>query len=127
MDQLNHPNQINRDYVRLLQAMRRFIKEEFSISIRMSQEDVITQLLHYGEQSRNSVLLEMSKELRELAYGPEPEAEQATEEKPQEGVRYYRGAPVADSKPAPEADTEEATSKEKRRPTRVYRGQVVYS
>lgn len=138
MSELNHPNEINRDYIRLLQAMSRFIKEEFTVAIRMTQEDAIEQLLHYAEQSRNSVLQEMGKELRELSYGPQVEEAESTTEEPQnvteEGVRYYRGAPVAGSgQPAIKEEPDktqapaETEAPRKSKATRVYRGQVISS
>lgn len=131
MTEPTHPNEINRDYIRLLQAMSRFIREEFSVSIRMTQEGAVEQLLQYAEQSLNSVLQEMGKELRELTYGPEGEqpAERA-QPKEEEGVRYYRGAPVAGTGSDAEVPSKGETKTEevpaKSKPTRVYRGQVVH-
>ena len=55
MSELKHPNEINRDYIRLLQAMCRFVREEFSVSIRMTQEDAIDLLLHFAGQSSNNM------------------------------------------------------------------------
>jgi len=111
--------------------MSRFIKEEFSLSIRMTQEDAVEQLLHYAEQSRNNVLQEMGKELREFTYGPEAAEPAAAEPAAgEEGVRYYRGAPVAGSghsakTPVKEKAPAAKTAPEKSKPTRVYRGQVI--
>ncbi len=130
MSELKHPNEINRDYIRLLQVMRRFVKEEFSVAIRMTQEDAVEQLLLYADQSRNNVLQEMGKELREFAFGPETPAEAVEESSAEEGVRYYRGAPVVshgDVSKAPEKETTpaEKPATQKSKPTRVYRGRVV--
>lgn len=130
MTEPTHPNEINRDYIRLLQAMSRFIREEFSVSIRMTQEGAVEQLLQYAEQSRNSVLQEMGKELRELTYGPEPETppEKTQAKEEEEGVRYYRGAPVAgsgDAKSSAKAEDKAEKAPVKNKPTRVYRGQVI--
>lgn len=131
MAEVTHPNEINRDYIRLLQVMSRFIKEEFTLSIRMTQEDAVELLLHYAEQSRNSVLQEMGKELREFTYGPEAAEPAAAEPAAgEEGVRYYRGAPVAGSggsakTPVKEKAPVEKAVPEKSKPTRVYRGQVI--
>jgi len=132
LSELHHPDKIDRDYIRLLQAMSRFIKEEFSIAIRMTQENAVEQLLHYAEQSRNSMLQEMGKELREFTYGPEAkdagtaQAEQGQEE----GMRYYRGAPVGGSAPSDKKSEKapapaEKTPANKTKSTRVYRGQIV--
>jgi len=129
VSELKHPNEINRDYIRLLQAMCRFVREEFSVSIRMTQEDAIDLLLHFAGQSSNNMLQEMGKELREFAYVPvTPEAAIAEELKGAEAVRYYRGAPVAgadDNGNASEKTKAEEPLKEKTKPTRVYRGRVV--
>jgi hypothetical protein len=115
----NHPEQINRDYIRLLQVMRRFVREEFSIAIRMTQEDAVPQLLHYAATSRNHVLQEMGKELKEMTQGsPEPARPNA---RSGEQVRYYRGVAIGGSKPVAKAGNAETKS----RPTRVYRGQVI--
>lgn len=128
MSELKHPNEINRDYIRLLQAMSRFVREEFSVTIRMTQEDAIEQLLHFSGQSRNNVLQEMGQELRKFAFEPETlETEQSKELTTAEAVRYYRGVPIArgrDNSGTETAETEEAV-KEKTRPTRVYRGRVI--
>lgn len=131
MSELNHPNEINRDYVRLLQSMSRFIREEFSVSIRMTQSDAVEQLLHYAKQSENHVLQEMGKELIDITGITEQTPEHPTSEATtveEGGVRYYRGAPVAGSKPetSQTADTPAAqVPKEKTKPVRVYRGQVI--
>ena len=125
MSELSHPDQINRDYIRLLQVMRRFVKDEFSVSIRMTQDDAVEQLLRYAADSRNHVLKEMGKELKEFTQST-PSAPVAKETNPQEGehVRYYRGAAVSGDKPVKktvEADKPE----EKPKATRVYRGRVI--
>lgn len=133
MSELKHPNEINRDYIRLLQGMGRFIKEEFSVAIRMTQEDAVDQLLHYAEQSGNNVLQEMGKELREMAYGAETVAPSSAGDAPdEEHVRYYRGVAVVsdtaeDNIPVKEAEPEQPTVQEKSKPVRVYRGRVISS
>lgn len=124
MSDHNHPETINRDYIRLLQVMRRFVREEFSVSIRMTQDDAIELLLHYAGQSRNPVLQEMAKELRSFTRN-EPVQEPA--ERAQSGVRlrYYRGAAIP-------METEPRASEDvaPRKPStgggkRIYRGRVV--
>lgn len=134
VSELNHPNEINRDYIRLLQSMSRFIREEFSVSIRMTQEDAVEQLLYYAELSTNHVLQEMGKELNEFAFRVTPQAETitatATASPSEEGGRYYRGVPVADAdhgnKTTAYASAEQAqTPKGRIKPVRVYRGQVI--
>lgn len=132
MSELNHPTSINRDYIRLLQVMRRFIKEEFAVTVSISQGDAIDQLLHYAEQSRNQVLQEMAKELQEFAHpeaaGSEEKSE--SEERPKGKVRYYRGAVIAveddDDSEEPSSMAETPTEKQKApAPKKIYRGRVV--
>jgi hypothetical protein len=115
---IDHPTTINRDYIRLLQVMRRFTREEFACDIRMTQQDAIEQLLHFADRSRNHVLQEMGKELREFVQQlPALEESQAT------NVRYYRGAAIT-------IDREHEPQKQPaipapQSPRRVYRGQVI--
>ncbi len=123
MSEASHPEKIDRDYIRLLQMMRRFVKEEFGVSIHISQDDAIAQLLRYAADSQNHVLKEMALELTEMTrQAPEPEEvqEKVAEE---ELSRYYRGAAIIDDEPAAQANK----PKEKPRPTRVYRGRVINS
>lgn len=124
MSEPSHPQQIDRDYIRLLQMMRRIIKEEFEVAIHIDQDDAVAQLLHFSAQSQNSVLKEMALELEEFT-GQTPALEQETDNVPEgEGVRYYRGVAIVDEsakKSSPDAEKHE----EKPRPTRVYRGQVI--
>jgi hypothetical protein len=115
-----HPEQINRDYIRLLQVMRRFVREEFSVAIRMTQEDAVPQLLHYAAESRNHVLQEMGKELREMTQGS-PDPAERPDARDGEQVRYYRGVAIGGARPVAKAVNAEVKS----RPTRVYRGQVI--
>ncbi len=125
MSETAHPDQINRDYIRLLQMMRRFVKEEFGVSIHINQDDVVSQLLHHSAQSSNPVLKEMALELEEFT-GQSLVPAQVTDDTPEEGVvRYYRGVAIVDvtAKKASTSDVEKPA--EKGRPTRVYRGQVI--
>ncbi|MBW6477190.1 MAG: hypothetical protein K0A95_08970 [Chromatiales bacterium] len=85
---------INRDYVRLLMVMHRFIKEAFNLSIRISDEDAPTQILKYGDKSRNHVLREMAIELRQMV----KPIQNGSSAEPGAGndkiLRVYRGRPV---------------------------------
>lgn len=121
MSELTHPSSINRDYIRLLQVMRRFVKEEFATTIHMTQEDAVDQLLHYAALSRNHVLQEMAKELRSFVHTPEHEAEAAAGHGGK--VRYYRGAEIIEEPSPPDATKpQESAGKPKKR---IYRGQVI--
>ncbi len=113
------PLQIDRDYVRLLMVMRRFVRDEFDVKVAISELDAVEKLLHYAGLSRNEVLQEMGKELRSMLV-PEIPAQEPAEVQPK--VHYYRGVaqPVAVNK------TPEANSAQQNRPAkRVYRGRVV--
>lgn len=124
MSEMTHPEQINRDYIRLLQVMRRFVKEEFAVAIRMTQEDAVQQLLHYATSSRNHVLQEMGKELEEFTRGPIGGTETGTVGEGEEHVRYYRGAAIAGERPAAKSSQRDEPKK-RPKATRIYRGRVV--
>ncbi|MFU8837085.1 MAG: hypothetical protein ACNA75_02190 [Thiohalomonadaceae bacterium] len=118
---------INRDYVRLLMVMRRFIKEEFNLSIRISDEDAPTQMLKYGDKSRNHVLREMAIELRQMVK-PTPNdssTEQGSDSAATSTARY-RGVVVHRQEPADRVKptTEPRAGGDKI--LRVYRGRPVY-
>jgi hypothetical protein len=124
MSELTHPDLINRDYIRLLQVMRRLVMDEFKVSIRMTQEDALVQLMHYAADSQNNALKEMAKELEELTQRTSVPVAEETKAPEEEHTRYYRGAAIADDKPvAKSAETDKP--KEKTRATRVYRGRVI--
>lgn len=121
MSTIDHPTSINRDYIRLLQVMRRFIREEFCCDIRMTQENAIEQLLHFSELSRNHVLQEMGKELRELAQqSPAVKMENGHEE---QSACYYRGTAVAIDRKHNAKETEIAPLVKSSK--RIYRGQII--
>lgn len=122
MSPQGQPELIDRDYVRLLMVMRRFIREEFNHKISINEEDAAVKLLDYAERSRNRVLQEMGKELRGMLT-PVGDDLAATQDKsaPQQ-VHYYRGVaqPVAAEPPATIGATPQPG-----RATRIYRGRVV--
>lgn len=124
MSQQTHPTSIDRDYIRLLQAMRRFVREEFAVSIRMTQDDAIEQLLHYAGQSRNNVLQEMASELESYThFEPESIDKESNSTESSEKVRYYRGVAIAVEE---EAETQAEESKaSSSAPKRIYRGRVI--
>lgn len=119
MSHHNEPGQIDRDYVRLLMVMRRFIRDEFDIKISISEADGPSQLLDYAKRSRNNVLQEMGKELHTML-SPEPSSE---ENELTEKVHYYRGAAITVAASNVASNTEETEKKVSKQ--RIYRGQVV--
>lgn len=115
MAQQGEPETIDRDYVRLLMVMRRFVRDEFDIKVAISDDDAAVTLLDYASRSRNEVLQEMGKELRELLAPAMQELEVAAEK-----VHYYRGVAQAAAPREEEAATPGPAKKQ-----RIYRGRVV--
>jgi hypothetical protein len=118
MREQEQPSQIDRDYIRLLLVMRRFVREEYEIKIQISETGAIEKLLHYAGQSANVVLQEMGKELREILSHDSDDRTPATERT----VHYYRGIaqPVVTESPQRKKEHLQEAPK-----TRIYRGQVV--
>lgn len=116
MSQQAEPETIDRDYVRLLMVMRRFVRDEFDIKVAISEPDAAATLLEHADRSRNEVLQEMGKELREILTPAEEESEVSDEK-----VHYYRGVPqVVATREEDEAATSPPPAKQ-----RIYRGRVV--
>jgi hypothetical protein len=113
MSQQGEPETIDRDYVRLLMVMRRFVRDEFDIKVAISEPDAAATLLDYASRSRNEVLQEMGKELRELLTP-------AVDESKKEKVHYYRGVAQVVT-----AHEEEAATSSPPTNQRIYRGRVV--
>lgn len=121
MSQQGQPEQIDRDYVRLLMVMRRFVRDEFDVKVAISEADAAQTLLDYAERSRNKVLREMGKELGEML---SPSQKEAMPTPPRgEKVHYYRGVPVQST--ASSAESAEAEPSPDSAPKRIYRGRVV--
>ena len=118
---------INRDYVRLLMVMRRFIKEEFNLSIRISDEDAPTRMLEYGDQSRNRVLREMAIELRQMV-NPTPNETADEQASPASSIptARYRGLVVHRQEPGTGAEEKPRPKTSRDKILRVYRGRPMY-
>ncbi len=120
MTQQGKPTQIDRDYVRLLMAMRRFVRDEFETTIAISETEATIKLLDYAERSRNAVLQEMGKELHSML---KPEATIKQQAQTSQKVHYYRGAAqvvTGDTQAAATRSADTAPGKQ-----RIYRGRVV--
>lgn len=119
------PEQIDRDYVRLLMMMRRFVRDEFDVRVAISDTAAAQTLLDYASRSRNKVLQEMGSELSEiLAPSPASSIEHASLQ--DEKGHFYRGVlqqPKAPKSPSPE-EGEAALSGSCKR---IYRGRVINS
>ncbi|MEN8170336.1 MAG: hypothetical protein ABFS08_08960 [Pseudomonadota bacterium] len=123
MSQQRQPNQIDRNYVRLLMIMRRFVRDEFDIKVAISEPEAAIKLLDYAERSRNKVLQEMGKELRSMFSPNSDETTAKPERAEKEKVHYYRGVaqPVTTRPPADAQRPAENKSTQQR----IYRGCVV--
>ena len=119
MSHQGQPEQISRDYVRLLMVMRRFIRDEFDVKVAISELNAVDKLLHYAGLSRNEGLQEMGKELHSMLV-----SEVRAEEPPmaQQKVHYYRG--VAQTATVNKR-TEAVSTPQKASSQRLYRGHVV--
>lgn len=109
--------ELSRDLVRLMLMMRRMVKEEFSVTIQLSDPEAAHELLAFADRSRNTLLRQMARELE--THGSSPMSEAADSHAAPTSSRY-RGAVV------PSGDTGTASgSPVASRPKRVYRGQVI--
>lgn len=113
------PAQIDRDYVRLLMMMRRFVREEFATTVAISEPEAPHTLCTFAEQSTHPVLREMGKELKEML-AAECGENHATPS--QRTVHYYRG--VARQVTAT-GENGKGGSKRADTSRRIYRGRVV--
>jgi hypothetical protein len=104
--------EVSRELARLMLMMRRMIKEEFAVSIQLSDPAAADELLAFAERSRNTLLRQMAREL---------EGHHRTSgAKPLRGEpARYRGAAVR-VQGAAEKQSKPATATR-----RVYRGQVI--
>lgn len=115
-------NQISRDLARLMLVMRRFIKEEFSVTIHLDEPEAADELLAFAARSGNGMLHEMAKELEYLV-APEDDAAGDKAEKspaPSSTTTYYRGAPVHQ-----QAEVKETAEPVSASAKRIYRGRLV--
>jgi hypothetical protein len=112
MDTTTAPRpELSRERVRLMLMMRRMVREEFGVTVLLSEEDAIEELLAFAARARNTLLRQMARELEAL---PATTPAAAPTEP---AVLCYRGAPVHASAAVPEAKPAEVR--------RIYRGQVV--
>jgi hypothetical protein len=109
-----HPvlnNELSRERVRLMLMMRRMVREEFGVTVLLSDDNSLEELLAFADRARNTLLRQMGRELEALTTATEAAA-------PAEpAALLYRGAPV--HAPATVTETKPAAVR------RIYRGQVV--
>ncbi|PKM46684.1 MAG: hypothetical protein CVV05_03135 [Gammaproteobacteria bacterium HGW-Gammaproteobacteria-1] len=104
-------NELSRERVRLMLMMRRLVREEFGVTVLLSDDNSLEELLAFADRARSTLLRQMGRELEALATA-------AAEPAPAETASLlYRGAPV--HAPAPATEVRPADVR------RIYRGQVV--
>lgn len=104
-------HELSRERIRLMLMMRRMVREEFGVTVLLSETEATEELLAFAARARNTLLRQMGRELETLAT---VEPDSATE--PAEPLRY-RGAPVQAAAAATETKPADIR--------RIYRGQVI--
>ena len=110
----------SRHYARLLLMMRRLVKEEFAVTVRLGDEDAPEELLAFASRSRHHLLRQMATELEEQLGGQPGEAKLVEPPTSSENVTYYRGAPIVREEAVATEPQAKVTATK-----RVYRGQIV--
>lgn len=107
--------ELSRDVVRLMLMMRRLIKEEFAVTVPISDKNAADELFAFAGRSRNTLLRQMARELEQQLNVSQPDDTSPPQEKP--AVATYRGAPVT--------QTGQESTLPAERPKRVYRGRTI--
>ena len=119
------PN-LSKEMIDLLQQLRKRLRSEFGIELKLSQDDIVQKILQYVEKSKDQKTLLLFADLEDMmgislprsadspsaVNEPEPKHVQATKTK-----RVYRGHVIED------VPSRQPTKKDA--PVRMYRGQVV--
>lgn len=114
----NPYNTLSRERIRLMLMMRRMVREEFGVTVPLSDEAAADELLAFASRARNSLLRQMARELEGHLVGQENSSEETADAAPS---RYYRGAAIPTEEDGTAARSDDSHSK----PRRVYRGQVI--
>lgn len=104
-------HELSRERIRLMLMMRRMVREEFGVTVLLSETEATEELLAFAARARNTLLRQMGRELETLAAA---ESDSAPE---QPAPLRYRGAPVQAAAPATETKPADVR--------RIYRGQVI--
>ena len=114
------PN-LSKEMIDLLQQLRKRLRSEFGIELKLSQDDIVQKILSYVEKSKDQKTVLLFADLEDMMGISLPrsvvetaESHAAHVEKPK---RVYRGQVIEDSTPAKGA--------KKPAGVRMYRGQVV--
>ena len=108
------PN-LSKDMIDIMQQLRKRLRSEFGVELKLSQADIVQNILQYVSQSHDQRTQLLFADLEDMM-GIElmDRSSEVIEEKPVTSKRMYRGQPIPDE-PARVAS----------RPKRIYRGQVV--
>ncbi|WP_127475683.1 hypothetical protein [Sulfurivermis fontis] len=104
-------NELSRERIRLMLMMRRMVREEFGVTVLLSETDATEELIAFAARARNTLLRQMGRELESLT------ATEAVPEPAAPAAPRYRGAPVTAAAQAPEGKSADVR--------RIYRGQVI--
>ncbi|GAA6135668.1 hypothetical protein NBRC116188_24580 [Oceaniserpentilla sp. 4NH20-0058] len=111
------PN-LSKDMIDIMQQLRKRLRSEFGVELRLSQADIVQNILEYVSKShdqRTQLLFADLEDMMGIDLMPRSAAQM--DDKPTaSGKRVYRGQVMPDPIPAARRDT---------RPKRIYRGQVV--
>ncbi len=110
------PN-LTKDMIDIMQQLRKRLRSEFGVELKLSQPDIVQNILELVNKSHDQRTLLLFADLEDMM-GIQLMARSETVENSQASAkRMYRGQAIPDSgSPAMAADT---------RPKRIYRGQVV--
>lgn len=109
------PN-LSKDMIDIMQQLRKRLRSEFGVELKLSQADIVQNILKYVQESHDQRTQLLFADLEDMM-GVElmPRSSSYAEEQKAASKRVYRGQVVPDPVPSLQ-DT---------RPKRIYRGQVV--
>lgn len=93
-------HELSRESIRLMLMMRRMVREEFGVTVPLSDDGATEELLAFAARARNTLLQQMARELEALLAEAPAVAVVASEEaaaaaaKPADVRRIYRGRAV---------------------------------
>ena len=117
------PN-LSKEMIDLLQQLRKRLRSEFGVELKLSQDDIVQQILLHVEKSKDQKTLLLFADLEDMMgiSLPRSAAAAKTPESapiaPTKTKRVYRGQVIEDEIP-PVSSTHASA------PKRMYRGQVV--
>lgn len=108
-----------------MQQLRKRMRSEFGVELRLSQSDIIEQITELASRSKDHrtrmlfdhLQSQMGGDLAATVASSEPQKEATSgEDAPKQKIRVYRGCKIIEEVPP---------SSQKAEPQRIYRGQVV--